>query len=82
MNSFESQKAAVKLKVSDLTIDYGQGPILNEVNLEVYEHEIFGIIGPANSGKTSFLKALNRMKPVASDWSKTSSASNVAIDGS
>ncbi|MEZ4468926.1 MAG: ATP-binding cassette domain-containing protein [bacterium] len=26
-------------------------------------HEIFGIIGPANSGKTSFLKVLNRMDP-------------------
>jgi phosphate transport system ATP-binding protein len=31
------------------------------VNLEVREQEIFGIIGPANSGKTTFLKALNRM---------------------
>jgi phosphate transport system ATP-binding protein len=35
--------------------------VLSDINLEVYEHEIFGIIGPANSGKTSFLKALNRM---------------------
>ena len=25
------------------------------------EHEVFGIIGPANAGKTSFLKAINRM---------------------
>jgi phosphate transport system ATP-binding protein len=61
MNGFNSKKASVKLKVSDLTIDYGQAPVLSDINLEVYEHEIFGIIGPANSGKTSFLKALNRM---------------------
>jgi ATPase subunit of ABC transporter with duplicated ATPase domains len=27
----------------------------------IREHEIFGIIGPANAGKTSFLKAINRM---------------------
>jgi len=31
------------------------------VSLEIREHEIFGIIGPANAGKTSFLKAINRM---------------------
>ncbi len=34
---------------------------LRDVTLDVHEHEIFGIIGPANSGKTSFLRALNRM---------------------
>ncbi|MEM9058606.1 MAG: phosphate ABC transporter ATP-binding protein, partial [Pseudomonadota bacterium] len=34
---------------------------LKGVTLSVYENEIFGIIGPANAGKTSFLKALNRM---------------------
>jgi ABC-type phosphate transport system ATPase subunit len=34
---------------------------LKDVNLEIREHEIFGIIGPANAGKTSFLKAVNRM---------------------
>ena len=61
MNGIDSKKASAKLEVRDLTIDYGQAPILSEVNLEIYEHEIFGIIGPANSGKTSFLKALNRM---------------------
>jgi phosphate transport system ATP-binding protein len=61
MTGFDSKKASVKLEVRDLTIDYGEAPVLSDVNLEVYEHEIFGIIGPANSGKTSFLKALNRM---------------------
>ena len=51
----------VKLSVRDLTISYEGTPILKDVNLEVREHEIFGIIGPANAGKTSFLKCLNRM---------------------
>jgi phosphate transport system ATP-binding protein len=51
----------VKLAVRDLEIRYAGRPALTGVNLEVQEHEIFGIIGPANSGKTSFLRALNRM---------------------
>ena len=50
-----------KLQVRDLRIAYGAKVALENVTLEVYEHEIFGIIGPANSGKTSFLRALNRM---------------------
>ena len=52
---------ATKLQVTDLSISYGKKAALEGVSLEVKEHEIFGIIGPANSGKTSFLKALNRM---------------------
>jgi len=57
----QDEKGAVKLAVSDLSISYGGKPALVGVNLSIHENEIFGIIGPANSGKTSFLKALNRM---------------------
>ncbi|MHC4924515.1 MAG: phosphate ABC transporter ATP-binding protein [Planctomycetota bacterium] len=49
------------LDVRDLNISYGSETILRDVTLDVKEHEIFGIIGPAGSGKTSFLRALNRM---------------------
>ena len=61
MHDSDSIATSVKLAVNDLAIAYGGQPVLSDVNLKVYDHEIFGIIGPANSGKTSFLKALNRM---------------------
>ncbi len=51
----------IKLVVRDLEIRYGDKVALTGVNLEAHEHEIFGIIGPSNSGKTSFLRSLNRM---------------------
>jgi len=51
----------VKLGVSDLRIRYGGETALEDVSFDIHEHEIFGIIGPANAGKTSFLKAVNRM---------------------
>jgi phosphate transport system ATP-binding protein len=51
----------VKLGVAGLRIRYGDQTALEGVTLDVYEHEIFGVIGPANAGKTSFLKAINRM---------------------
>ena len=57
----EADQRQVKMAVRDLTISYGGTPALSNVSLEVREHEIFGIIGPANAGKTSFLTALNRM---------------------
>ncbi len=51
----------VVLDVQDLTIRYGNQTALEGVDLKVERNEIFGIIGPANSGKTSFLRAINRM---------------------
>ena len=52
---------AVKLSVRDLTIRYGETTALAGASFDVLENEIFGIIGPANSGKTSLLRVLNRM---------------------
>jgi len=49
------------IEVRDLGISYGGKPALRSASFDIYRHEIFGIIGPANSGKTSFLRALNRM---------------------
>ncbi len=53
--------APIEIEVNDLTIRYGETTVLRGVNLDIRKNEIFGIIGPANSGKTSLLKALNRM---------------------
>ena len=50
-----------KLQVENLSIRYGHETALEGVSLQIREKEIFGIIGPANAGKTSFLKSLNRM---------------------
>ena len=49
------------LEVENLEIFYGDKKALGPVTFDIYENEIFGIIGPANSGKTSFLRVLNRM---------------------
>lgn len=51
----------IKVEVKNLSVHYGAYCALQDVSLSVVEHEIFGIIGPSNSGKTAFLKALNRM---------------------
>lgn len=62
-----SRAKEYKLEVRELSISYDGKTILGGVNLGVRENEILGIIGPANAGKTSFLKALNRMDMFASN---------------
>ena len=51
----------IHLDVKDLSIAYNGEAALSNVNLDIRRNEIFGIIGPAGSGKTSFLRVLNRM---------------------
>lgn len=57
------------LRVDDLSISYGKKSALRNATFDVRDNEIFGIIGPANSGKTSLLKAINRMDIVTSGMS-------------
>jgi len=61
VSSLPHETRPLRLEVNDVTISYSGQTALAGVNLQIHENEIFGIIGPANSGKTSFLKALNRM---------------------
>lgn len=52
------------LKISDLNVGYDKVPVLQHVNLEVYEKDFLGVIGPNGGGKTTLLKAiLGLIKP-------------------
>jgi phosphate transport system ATP-binding protein len=58
---------AVKIRVRDLTFHYGQHMAIDAFNLEVPQGEILGLMGPAKSGKTTFLRVLNRMSDLVLD---------------
>ncbi len=51
----------VKFNAKNLNIWFGQVHALKEVDIEIEANEILSIIGPSNSGKTSFLRMLNRL---------------------
>lgn len=51
----------VKLNVKDLNIWFDANQALKNVNMQIEAHEILSVIGPANSGKTTFLRTLNRL---------------------
>jgi phosphate transport system ATP-binding protein len=61
VSSQKPQAESCKLKIENLSIRYGGDKALEGVSLAIKKNEIFGIIGPANAGKTSFLKSINRM---------------------
>jgi sulfonate transport system ATP-binding protein len=46
------------LRVSDLALGYGQEPVVEGVNLEVYGGKFVSLVGPSGSGKTSILRAI------------------------
>jgi phosphate transport system ATP-binding protein len=50
-----------KFEIRDLAVAYGKVQGLKALTLDIYENEILSIIGPSNSGKTSFLRTLNRL---------------------
>ena len=50
-----------KLTLNQWSVWYGPVQALKSVTFDVLSKEILGVIGPANSGKTSLLRSLNRM---------------------
>jgi phosphate transport system ATP-binding protein len=68
----------IKISVRDLAVAYGKTPALKDLNLDIRTGEILSIIGPSNSGKTSFLRSLNRMNDL-NPQAKTSGT--VRLDG-
>ncbi len=51
---------AKKIEISNLRVRYGQKEALKGVSFDVHKNEILGVVGPAQSGKTTLLKVINR----------------------
>ncbi len=48
------------IRFQHVSVSYGGKRALDDISLEIPEKQIFAIIGPANSGKTTLLKCINR----------------------
>ncbi len=57
----------IKISVRELRVFQGKEEGLRGVNLAIPANQILGIIGPAGAGKTTFLRALNRLNDLSPD---------------
>ncbi len=58
----------IKIDVTNLEIWFGSTPAVKNLTLKVFSNEILTIIGPSNSGKTTFLRMLNRLNELDSNY--------------
>jgi len=58
-----TQKPA-KIACRDLNVWYADNHALQDVSLDIGEHEVTALIGPSGCGKSTFLRCLNRMNDV------------------
>ncbi|HVP90563.1 MAG TPA: phosphate ABC transporter ATP-binding protein [Terriglobales bacterium] len=70
--------SSVAIRVSRFSHFFGAEATLYNLDLEILRNEILGIIGPARSGKSTFLCALNRLNDLVR-WSRVEGL--VEIDG-
>ena len=49
-----------KVEVDNLRLSYGPKEVIHGISFHIEPNEILGIIGPAQSGKTSLLRCINR----------------------
>jgi len=67
-----------KIVVEDFSAFFDGAPVLRNINLEICERERLAIIGPASSGKTTFLRSLNRLNDLNANFTKTG---RILLDG-
>lgn len=61
------------IKVNNLKKNFGTNNVLKDISVEIAEKEVVCIIGASGSGKSTFLRCLNRLEDIT--------AGNVLIEG-
>lgn len=67
-----------KIKIDNLNVWFERHRVLNSIYIEIQKNEILGVIGPANSGKSTFLRCLNRLNDLAPGFKMEG---EVCVDG-
>jgi len=67
-----------KFTTNNFSFYFNNTAVLKQININVPEKEILGIIGPAGSGKTTFLRSLNRMNDFEYNYNLSGS---ILLDG-
>jgi len=58
----------IKIDITNLEVWFGSAKAVNNLTLKIYANEILSVIGPSNSGKTTFLRMLNRLNELDNNF--------------
>ena len=68
MDKIKSNKTA--LEIHDMTVAYHKKPVLWNIDIEIPQGKLIGIVGPNGAGKSTMIKAVLNLIPKASGWVK------------
>jgi phosphate transport system ATP-binding protein len=66
------------ISLNHLTIAYGDHKALQDISVDIPDHQIIAILGPSGCGKTTLLKSMNRLLDLYED---VKIEGNILIDG-
>jgi len=70
MSDSEKYSNEIPVEIHDMTVAYHKKPVLWNVDLEIPEGNLIGIVGPNGAGKSTMIKAIMNLVPKASGWVK------------
>ena len=70
--------SGTKIEISSLEVQYGKNRALDNISVSIPRNKVFAVIGPANSGKSTLLKCINRTIELEPG---TSVKGDILIDG-
>lgn len=71
-------ESSAKMQIRDLSAGFSGSRTLRHLSLDILPNERLAIIGPANSGKTTFLRCLNRLNDLQHGFAHTG---HILLDG-
>ena len=67
-----------RLRLEDVSINYGAKPAVKSVSLSIHQGEVLALIGPSGCGKTTLLRTLNRLTELTPTAAR---AGRILLDG-
>jgi manganese/zinc/iron transport system ATP- binding protein len=62
----EEHPKGLPLSIHDMTVAYGHKPVLWDIDLDIPEGKLVGVMGPNGAGKSTLIKAVLDLVPMAS----------------
>jgi phosphate transport system ATP-binding protein len=78
VRTLSSTAGPERLRLEDVSIDYGPKQAVKEVSLSIHQGEVLALIGPSGCGKTTLLRTLNRLTELTPSATR---AGRIMLDG-